>query len=397
MNCPVAHQSMPTERVDPLMPPPGYAQLLAEAPVTKVLDLVGEQTWLVTRYADVRAVLGDTRFSSDFIPPEFKDLRREDDPLKPFIRLDPPEHTRFRRALTGEFTVRQIRLLEPGIRQLVESQLDELERAGQGADLVEHFALPIPSLVICQLLGVPYTDHSRFQHDSKQLLTRDIAPEERARAGERLRDYMLELVELKRREPDAALMTRLIERSAEMEQPFTDLELASIGMLLLVAGHETTANMIGLTTVALLRSPDKVEALRADPAKVDAYVEEALRLLTIVQHGVRRLATEDIEVGGTLIRKGEWVIASLAAGNRDPGVYADPDELDADRKRVSHLSFGFGPHQCLGQQLARVEMQIALNALFRRFPALRVDLPEGEIPYKSDMLIYGVHHLPVGW
>ncbi|WP_210408235.1 cytochrome P450 [Allokutzneria sp. NRRL B-24872] len=396
MSCPVSHQAMPVERVDPLMPPPGYAQLLAEAPVTKVLDLIGQETWLVTRYADVRAVLGDPRFSSDFIAPELKGMREEEDFVKPFIRLDPPEHTRFRRALTGEFTVRQIRLLEPGIRQLVEDQLDQLAAAGQGADLVEHFALPIPSLVICQLLGVPYTDHGRFQNDSKLLLTRELAPEDRMRAANGLRDFMLDLVHLKRREPDAALMTRLIERSAEMEQPFSDLELASIGMLLLVAGHETTANMIALTTVALLRQPEKIEALRADPGKVDAYVEEALRLLTIVQHGVRRLATEDIEVGGEVIREGEWVVASLAAGNRDPGVYSEPDELDADRKRVSHLSFGFGPHQCLGQQLARVELQIALAALFRRFPALRVQEGE-EIPYKHDMLIYGVHSLPVAW
>ncbi|MFB9907463.1 cytochrome P450 [Allokutzneria oryzae] len=398
MSCPVSHPPLPTQRVDPLMPPPEYAAFLEEAPITKVLDFVGQEAWLVTRYADVRAVLGDPRFSSDFIPPELAGVARPDEPVKPFIRLDPPEHTRFRRALTGEFTVRQIRLLEPGIRQLVEDRLDELERAGHGADLVELVSLPIPSLVICQLLGVPYSDHTRFQEDSKQLLTKDLAPEERMKAGNRLREYMLELVHLKQREPDAALMTRLIERSEEMEQPFSDLELASIGLLLLIAGHETTANMIALTTVALLRQPEKVEALRADPSTVDKFVEEALRLLTIVQHGVRRLATEDIEVGGTLIRKGEWVLASLAAGNRDPEVFAEPDELDPTRKRITHLSFGFGPHQCLGQQLARVELQIALAALFRRFPTLRLDLPEGEeIPYKHDMLIYGVHRLPVAW
>jgi len=309
-----------------------------------------------------------------------------------FLRLDPPDHTRFRKLLTGQFTVRRMKMLEPRIEEIAGGFLDAMQAAGPPADLVEMFALPVPSMVICELLGVPYEDRDRFQRDSKTLLSLHTTADEARAAMRRTLDYMAELVRRKRAEPGDDLLSGLIE-TGELK----DDELAGVAMLLLIAGHETTANMLGLGTYALLTHPDQLAAMRAGPATVDGAVEELLRHLTIVHIGPTRTALEDVELAGRTIKAGDSVTLDLRVANRDPSRFPDGDRLDLTRGSAGHLAFGHGVHQCLGQQLARAEMRIAYPALLRRFPRLRLAVPADDVPMRADMAIYGVHRLPVTW
>jgi cytochrome P450 len=310
--------------------------------------------------------------------------------------MDPPEHTRYRRMLTRYFTVRRMRQLAPRIEQIVSEHLDAMERNGPPADLVPAFARPIPSLVICELLGVPYEDKVTFQRCTSTLLRLDADEDEISAARDELWQYMLDLVAAKRQHPDGALLGSLIQTGAA-DTALTDERLAGIGQLLLVAGHETTANMLALGTYALLGHPNQLCALREEADLADRAVEELLRYLTIVQFGTVRVAREDVEFAGRRIRAGETVVASLAAADRDPVQFPEPDELDLARPASQHVAFGHGIHQCLGQQLARVEMKVAYRALFRRFPRLRLAVRPDQVPMRDDMFIYGVHRLPVAW
>jgi cytochrome P450 len=298
--------------------------------------------------------------------------------------------------LTRYFTVRRMHALVPRIEQIVTDHLDAMERTGPPADLVQAFALPIPSLVICELLGVPYGDREMFQQWTATLLRLDVDEETATASFEALRQYMLDLVATKRAHPDEALISTLIAQD-DQGIALTDQELAGIGRLLLVAGHETTANMLALGTYTLLCYPDQLRVLREYPDSIERAVEELLRYLTIVQFGTVRVAREDIEFAGQHIRAGETVVASLPAANRDPAQFSDPNMLDLTRKPSQHVAFGHGVHQCLGQQLARVEMEIAFPALFRRFPSLRLAVPGEQVPLRDDMAIYGVHALPLTW
>jgi cytochrome P450 len=393
---------LPRERVSPFDPPPDYRQLQETDPVSPLVFPGGGTGWLVTRYDDVRALFADPRFSSrrSFAMNPIRETPEELRPfLEPepgqFIGLDPPEHTRYRRLLTGQFTVRRMRGLEPRITEIVEQQLQGMRRAGPPCDLVESFALAVPSLVICELLGVPYGDREMFQQRSRQLLSFATEGPELLRGREELRAYMLELVQAKRAVPADDLLSGLA--SHEGEDRLDDEELINIGLLLLIAGHETTANMLGLGTFALLSHPDQLARLRSDPGLVDNAVEELLRYLTIVQFGLVRVATEDMTLEGRAIRAGEPVVLSLPAANRDPAHFADPDRLDLGRETLGHLSFGHGVHQCLGQQLARVEMRIGFSHLLAELPGLQLTVPAEQVRLRDDMFIYGVEALPVTW
>lgn len=394
--------SLPMRRSGPFDPPAEYRRLREEEPVSRLAFPDGKVGWLLTRHRDVRALLADDRFSSD--------RRRASSPVRRFpirpdepavragslIGMDPPEHTRYRRMLTRYFTVRRMRELAPRIEQVVSERLDEMERSGPPADLVPAFARPIPSLVICELLGVPYEDKLTFQRCTSTLLSLDADEDAISAARDELWQYMLELVAARRQHPDDALLGSLIQTGAA-DTALTDERLAGIGQLLLAAGHETTANMLALGTYALLGHPDQLCALREDADLADRAVEELLRYLTIVQFGTVRVAREDVDFAGRRIRAGETVVASLAAADRDPVQFPEPDELDLARPASQHVAFGHGIHQCLGQQLARVEMKVAYSALFRRFPTLRLAVRPGEVPMRDDMFIYGVHRLPVAW
>ncbi|MBL1101114.1 cytochrome P450 [Streptomyces coffeae] len=397
--------SLPRHRSCPFDPPDGYGELREEGRAGRLAFPDGNVGWLLTRYEDVHAMLADDRFSADrerasspvrALPVRENDSRR----VGSFIGMDPPEHTRYRRLLARWFTVRRMRGLMPDIEEIVTGHLDAMEHTGPPTDLVAAFARPVPSLVICQLLGVPYEDRADFQRWTFTLFGLDREEAELFAARDALWDYVRGLVAAKRRQPDEALLSGLVhgaDTAADGEEPLTDQELTGVGLLLLVAGHETTANMLGLGTYALLSHPGQAALVRERPELADHAVEELLRYLTIAQFGTVRTAREDVEIAGVRVRAGETVVASLAAANRDPSLFPAPDDLDVTRDAGQHLAFGHGMHQCLGQHLARMEMRTAFPALLRRFPTLRLAVPPGQVPLRDDMLVYGVHRLPVTW
>ncbi|MEU6945168.1 cytochrome P450 [Streptomyces sp. NPDC046316] len=390
--------TIPTQRAAgcPFDPPVGLAELREASPLTRMTYPDGHVGWLATGHSTVRAIMGDPRFSSRYELLHYPFPGGPEGPLPPapvgdMTGMDAPRHTRFRRLLTGKFTVRRMRLLSDRVAEITAEHLDAMERSGPGTDLVEAFARPLPALMICELLGVPYADRERFQNHAHTLMSMDVTPEEQYAAFTGLQEYMAELVAAKRAEPSDDLLGDLAQDS-----DLTDEELVGVGGFLLAAGLDTTANMIAHGTFALLTNPAQADALRKDPDLAPQAVEELMRYLTVAHTGVKS-ALEDVEVEGRLIRAGESVTLSLEAANRDPERFPDPDRLDVHRKATGHLGFGHGIHQCLGQQLARVEMTVALPALLRRFPTLRLDVPAEEVPLRTNMNIYGVHRLPVTW
>ncbi|MEV4372173.1 cytochrome P450 [Nonomuraea sp. NPDC049637] len=377
----------------PFDPPAGLAELREQAPVTPLAFPDGHRGWLVTGHAEVRAVLADRRFSSRYESLHHPTAAIGPLPAAPpgdLTGLDAPEHTRYRRLLTGRFTVRRMNLLTERVRQITADHLDAMERLGPPADLVRVFAQPIPALVICELLGVPYADRDAFQHHAAALTGVDTDEQEQLAAYDELQRYVDGLVQAKRARPTDDLLGDLTATD------LTDEELAGVGTFLLAAGLDTTANMLALGTYALLSDPAQLDVLRTEPERAAQAVEELLRHLTIAHTGVRA-ALEDVELAGRLIRAGESVVVSLAAANRDPRRYADPDRLDLRRDATGHLSFGHGIHQCLGQQLARVELRTALPALVARFPGLRLAVAPEEVQVRAGTDIHGVLGLPVRW
>ncbi|MFC4031177.1 cytochrome P450 [Streptomyces polygonati] len=385
----------------PFDPPPAYGRVREEQPVARVSLWDGSSCWLLTRHQDVRSVLRDTRFSAEASRPGFPFLSAGRKALTTsnasFIRMDDPEHAQLRRMLTGDFMVKRIEALRPRVQQLTDELLDRMTEGRQEADLVADFALPLPSVVICLLLGVPYADHAFFQDRSRTMLNSVSTPEQIEEAQDDLLRYLAGLAESKAAAPDDGILSRLVARGE-----LTVAQIAAMGRLLLVAGHETTANMTALSALALLRDPDQLARLRdaalaGDTAAVQGAVEELLRYLSIVQGGVARVATEDVTVGDVRIRAGEGVLLMLNAANRDEEAFPGGDSLDVSRDARRHVAFGFGVHQCLGQPLARLELQVALAALLRRLPGLRLAVPFEEIGFRTEMLVYGVHALPVTW
>ena len=397
---PASTLAFPADRGScPFAPAPGYEQARREQPVSEVTLWDGSRTWLVTRYQDVRTVLADRRFSADAGRPGFPFLsagRRElATRNQSFIRMDDPEHARLRRMLTGDFIVKRIEALRPQVQGVVDDFLDRMTAEGaesRTADLVSTFALPVPSAVICLLLGVPYRDHAFFQRCSSVLLDSRSTSDQSLRASDELAGYLERLAADKERHPDDGIVSRLMARG-ELSRG----QVARMSLLLLVAGHETTANMTALATLALLRNPDQLARLRAEPGLTAGAVEELLRYLSVVQAGVARVATEPVELGGRTIGAGEGVLCMLSTANRDEAVFADGGELDVARDARRHVAFGFGVHQCLGQPLARLELQIALETLLRRLPGLRLAVPFEQIRFRPHMVVYGVEELPVAW
>lgn len=370
-----------------------------DGPVSKVGLPTGGWAWLVTRHADVRQLLRHPGFSSDLTRPGFPLLRalpkqEDQDRRGAFIQMDGDEHARLRKMLTAEFMIKNIRRIEPLIEQTVVDALEAMRAAGPPADLVTSFALPVPSMVICHLLGVPYRDHAYFQERSRILLDRAATIDSVRTAIDELRQYLRELIDTKRDGDDLlSRLTRERVRTGELGVG----ELVGIGLLLLIAGHETTANMIGLSTLLLLQHPDRLAALRGDPALAAGMVEELLRYLTIVRTGLPRIAVEDTEIGGQPIRAGEGAIAMLSLANRDDDAFPDGGQFDPDRAAHHHLAFGFGVHQCIGQPLARAELRVALVELARRFPGLRTTTTPAAVPKRDTSIVYGLAELPVTW
>jgi cytochrome P450 len=377
------------------------ARVRADDGVTEVVMPFGMHAFLLTRYEDIREVLSDpVRFSNartDISLAEQLQLSDEEMARQragQLLGLDPPRHTRLRRMLTPEFTVRQIRRLAPRIEEIVESHLDDLEREGPPADLVSRFALPIPSLVICELLGVPYSERAQFQQRTNRQLDLSIPLEEQATLRRESREFMQQQVSRAQAAPGDDMLGMLVREHGD---DITNDELVGIGLLLLIAGHETTANMLGLGTLALLCHPEQLALVRDDPASVEPAVEELLRWLSIVPAGILRTTTTEVTLAGHTIPAGALVAASLVAANRDPALVEDPDRLDITRGALGHMAFGHGVHHCLGAPLARMEMTTAFPALLRRFPHLALAVPFEEVGLRSHHFIFGLQSLPVTW
>ncbi|MEV0232919.1 cytochrome P450 [Nonomuraea sp. NPDC050786] len=400
----LADLKLPVERGCPFAPPAAYERLRERAPISRVRLTSGGEAWWVSGHEEGRAVLADRRFSSDRRKDGFPlfnvdaaTLRqlRSQPPL--MIGMDGAEHAATRRPVIGEFTVRRLAALRPRIQQIVDHFIDDLLATDRHpVDLVQALSLPVPSLVISELLGVPYTDHDFFQSRTAVAVRRTSTPEDRQRAFAELRAYIDDLITRKESEPGDDLFSRQIARQRQ-EGALDHEGLVSLAFLLLTAGHETTANMISLGVVGLLTHPEQLALITADPGRTPMAVEELLRYFTIADAVTARVATEDVQIGEASIKAGEGVIVSMLSANWDPAAFKDPAELDVERGARHHLAFGFGPHQCLGQNLARMELQIVFDTLFRRIPTLRLAVPADDLPFKNDAVIYGVHELPVTW
>ncbi|TQM13492.1 cytochrome P450 [Pseudonocardia kunmingensis] len=390
--------TLPTNRHPdrPFDPPPELAAIRERHPLVRMTYPDGHDGWLATGYDACRAVLADRRFSSRYelmhLPLAVDGAPAELPPaaLGDLTGIDAPEHTRLRRPLVGYFTVRRMQALTERVEEIAAAHLDAMVRGGSQADLVPAFAKPVPALVICELLGVPYADRDTFQRHVFTIMGGRSTAEQVGAAMGALHEYLLGLVRAKRARPAEDVLSSLTETDLD------DDELAGVGAFLLAAGLDTTANMIALGTFALLCDPHQLEVLRSDPGVVEPAVEELLRYLTVGHTGVRA-ALEDVELEGQVIRAGESVTLAMGAGNRDPRRWSDPDVLDLRRGAPGHLALGHGIHQCLGQQLARVEMRVAFPALLSRFPGLRLDCAPADVPTRPDANIYGVHALPVAW
>ncbi|MHA6617003.1 cytochrome P450 [Pseudonocardia sp. DLS-67] len=391
--------TLPTARRPgcPFDPPAELIDARRHGPISRYRFPDGHEGWLVTGYDLVRAVLADSRFSSRkelMLHHPLIDFSGVEVPPAPpgeFLLMDEPRHGRYRKPLVGKFTVRRMRLLTERVEQITADHLDAMEEAGPPTDLMTAFATPIPAIMICELLGVPYEDRGSFEKQVESFMNGETSDEEMIAAYTAVQQYLAELVAAKRANPTDDVLSDLTDSD------LTDEELRGMSLILLAAGLDTTANMLGLGTFALLSNPAQLAALRADPALAEPAVEELLRYLSVAKTFMRT-ALQDVELGGTTIEAGTTVILSYNTANRDRGRFADPHVLDVRRHAGGHLAFGHGIHQCLGQQLARVEMRVAFPALFSRFPTLRLAVPADEVGLRPETAdIYGVKSLPVTW
>ncbi len=391
----------------PFAPPPDVMALAASKPLSRVRIWDGSTPWLITGYEQCRELFSDSRVSVDDRVPGFPHwnagmLSTVHKRPRSVFTSNGEEHTRFRRMLSKPFTYKRVESLRPTIQQITEDHIDAMIAGPRPADLVAALALPVPSLVISQLLGVPYEDAEMFQHHANVGLARYATGEDTVKGAMSLHKYLAQLVEAKMENPapDSApdALSDLAERVKAGE--LSVKEAAQLGTGLLIAGHETTSNMIGLGVLALLVNPEQLAVIRdaEDPKVIASAVEELLRYLSIIQNGQRRVALEDIHIAGEVIRAGEGIIIDLAPANWDPSAFPEPDRLYLHRSGADrNVAFGYGRHQCVGQQLARAELQIVYRTLFRRVPTLALAVPIEDIPFKHDRLAYGVYELPVTW
>jgi cytochrome P450 len=379
----------------PLAPPAEFASWRQESGLRRAI-WNGQPTWIVSRYQDIRAALVDPRLSAETLPDLFDSSSGNTAPVI-FARTDDPEHHRLRRMMTSQFTFRRTEAMRPQIQELVDRHLDAMIEKGPPADIVRDFGLPVPSLVIALLLGVPPEDLELFQHNTSIGLDVNSTDEERAHRFIEMYAYIQELVARKERAPGDDLISRLI--TDYVANGLLDYNTVAVNSVIMMqAGHETTANMISLGTVALLEHPEVFARLgQTDDAAVIANaVEELMRYLSIVHAQVDRIATEDLVLGGQQIRAGDRLLMNLPAGNWDSEFIDSPETLDITRNTRGHVAFGYGTHQCIGANLARVEMQVAFATLARRLPGLRLPVPRDELRFK-DADIYGMKELPVTW
>ena len=391
----------PTFKANPF---PFYAQLRAEAPVFPV-TLLKQRAWLVTRYDDVLNVLKDERFAKDrhnamtpeqlkkspWVPSMFKPLERT------MLDLDSPDHTRLRALVHKAFTPRMIEQMRDQVQHLADQLLDVVEPKGS-MDLIADFALPLPLTMIGRILGVPAEDNQKFHHWSKTLIAAGtnrnffvLIPNIMA-----FMRYLKKLIRERRANPKDDLVTALVQAKDGSDQLSEDEILAMI-FLLLVAGHETTVNLIGSGTLALLEHPDQLEILRSEPTLIKPAIEELLRFVCPLEMATERYAREDITIAGTTIPRGELVMAVIGSANRDEKYFDNPDSLDIARGNNKHLAFGHGAHFCLGSPLARLEGQIAISTLIQRMPNLGLSVALDQLRWRGTFVLRGLEALPVSF
>ncbi|MCZ9353753.1 cytochrome P450 [Streptomyces mutabilis] len=377
---------------------PRFTELRETEPLARVRLPYGGDGWLVTRHEDVKTANSDPRFSRASLgedTPRTTPLARRSDTI---LSLDPPEHTRLRRLLSKAFTARRMGALQPWLEELFGGLIDDVMRTGSPADVVKDLAEPFTIAVICRLLGVPYEDRARFQHWSDVIMsTTAYTREEAAEADAAIRGYLADLVAARRAEPHDDLLGDLVA-ARDNDDRLSEDELITFGVTLLVAGHETSAHQLANMVYVLLRNEDQLKLLRARPELLPQAVEELLRFVPLGNGiGNARIATEDVEMSGGTVRAGEGVLAAAINANRDPRVFTDPDRLDITRERNPHLAFGHGAHYCLGAQLARMELRVAIGALLTRFPDVRLAVAADEVVWKSGGLFRGPVRLPITW
>lgn len=390
--------AFPFSAATPWEPAAEFSRLRAERPVARVRLPSGDQAWLVTGYAENKQVLGDPRFSrAAATAPGAPRLQPVPPDPNSLLSMDPPEHSRLRRLVSRAFSARRMAALRARIDDAAADLVDALESRGPTADLVSALAMPLPIGVICDLLGVPRSERSRFQFLADAVLSLTAHSTEEVRAArEELNEYFLHLVMVKGQEPGDDLMSELVCAQRESESLSVD-ELVALGRTLLTAGFHTTANQIALASLFLLRHPDRLRDLAASPALIEPMVEELLRLNPLtVGGGLIRIATADIEVGGVLVRAGEGVLPAIGSANMDDLVFADPAEFRPGRPQA-HIAFGHGAHYCLGAMLARTELRAALAALARSLPEMRLAVPLEELRFTTGRLFRGLAELPVAW
>jgi cytochrome P450 len=382
---------MPLKR-NGLDPIPDLADLRLKEPVSKLDIPFGVNVWLVSGYEESKTVLADAkRYSNDYVNLVGVGAAESTSPGGLGF-ADPPEHTRLRKLLTPEFTMRRLSRLTPGIQEIIEQRLDAMAAIDGPVDLVEEFALPIPSLVICELLGVPYEDRVDFQRHSMARF--DLFGGATASLGAITESlaYLTDVVKKQRAEPGDGLIGMIIKEHGDKVD---DQELAGLADGVLTGGFETTASMLALGALVLLQDREAFRLVHDDDTAAHGFVEEVLRYLTVVQVAFPRFAREDVEVGGKLISKGDVVVVSLSGADRDPALGADLDTVDPKRAPTSHLAFGHGVHRCIGAELARMELRAAYPALVRRFPNIRLATTPEELNYRKVSIVYGVETLPV--
>jgi cytochrome P450 monooxygenase len=383
--------AFPVRRRGEPFPPAEYAALRdRDGPVRTHLPN-GQAVWLVSRYDDVRAVLTDPRISANPSNAGFPQVARTGGvPTQQqipgwFVGLDPPEHDRYRKVLIPEFSVRRVRQWRPTIQQTVDECVDALLERGGKADLVADFALAVPSRVIATILGVPHDDRGFYESRTQVLVNLSASTDdERTGAGRQLLRHINRLIAIKQKWPGEDLISRILATDVLDAQ-----ELSGVVMLLLIAGHETTANNIALGVVTLLAHPD----WNGD----DRVVDELIRYHSVADLVAMRTVTADVEIGGRLLRAGEGIVPLIASANHDAAVFDDPGRFCPGRSARGHIGFGYGVHQCLGQNLVRAEMECVYRTLFARVPTLRLACPVDELPFKYDGTLFGLHALPVAW
>ncbi|WTF17764.1 cytochrome P450 [Streptomyces sp. NBC_01601] len=379
-------------------PYPVYAALRERGPVHRVRIPEGAEAWLVVGYEAGRAALMNPALSKQWknASPSFPLSSPAAGPH--MLNQDPPDHGRLRKLVVREFTTRRIEQLAPRVAQITDELLDSMTALPNGrADLVDALSFPLPISVICELLGVPTLDHTAFRTWTATVLT-DPDPRARVAATHEVTAYLADLVERKRLEPGQDLMSGLIRTTDEDGDRLSAEELLGTAWLLLVAGHETTVNLISNGVLALLTHPDQLTLLREDMTLLPNAVEEMLRYDGPVETPTYRFTTEPVEIGGTVIPgDGRLVLVALADADHDPARFPDPDRFDIRRPAGGHVAFGHGIHYCLGAPLARLEARIAIGALLERCPRLTLDAHPAALAWREGMLIRGPQRLPVRW